>query len=554
MASNHLKLLLLDSASSDAHSREHLIREFPCVIGREASQVNLVLDNQSISRRHTRFTRGNGGFYVEDMQSRNGTFLNDLRINGKQLVKSGDVVRLGRQTRAKIEVMENPSGQSSGSISLSSSSGRPSITGSRKPTSHHETKTLSVLLEVTKNLNSSLDRDTVLRRVVDAVIELAKVERGFLLLGPPDKLEIAIARNQDKQPLPPEQHRLSQSTLCEILSSHDPKCIFDAASDEELKNKASIAALHLRTILGVPLYVHDHHGGEEHERFVGLIYADSTEKSPAEAHRVLDLLSALGSHAAIAIENARLHRHLLEKERLEEDLKIAREIQDSLMPQEIPQTESLEVAAVSIPLQAVGGDYFMLRKMGEDNLAVAVGDVMGKGLPASLMMAVLHASLEALLFDESPQTDLIAKLNNLLASQKAKNKFITFFYGIFEGRKFRYVNAGHNPPLVFRSDGSFEELVDGGMILGAMEGAPYLEGETELHPGDLLLLYTDGLIESENAAGEEFGEDRVRAFGAASTRLSSAEVLTTLRQELDEFCGDHPLKDDLTLLAIRPDD
>jgi phosphoserine phosphatase RsbU/P len=517
--------------------REIPIIEFPCTIGRDES-CTIPVNDVHISRTHARIVQGRGRFFLEDTKSRNGTFVNGERIGELTQLEHGDDIRFGQNVWAVV-LIDNPPET------------KPQQPPASRPSGIQDSATLQVLLDISKNLTSSLDYRVVLSRVIDAVIELTGVERGFLLLNTAEGLRTVIARNHEKAPLNPDNIRVSKGALQQIVEANKPIYVVDVPSDEVLGQQASVAALHLQTILGVPLHVYQQQQGQQIEKLVGIIYADSTRANLQEAQRLLDVLSALAGHAAVAIENARMHAELLEKERLEEDLKIAREIQESLMPKTVPSDLGLEIAASNHPLRHVGGDYYQLSTLADGRPLVAIADVMGKGLPASLIMATLHASLNALCLGMTSLDEMVGNLNDFITEQNARNKFITFFVGIIEGRVLRYVNAGHNPPLLFRADGSFEELGEGGMLLGVQRGNVYAEGSVELAEGDLLLLYTDGLIEGTDQQNEEFGEERVHVFGQEHRGLEAKKFVDALNAALLEFLGEEPLTDDLTLIAMR---
>jgi sigma-B regulation protein RsbU (phosphoserine phosphatase) len=265
-----------------------------------------------------------------------------------------------------------------------------------------------------------------------------------------------------------------------------------------------------------------------------------------------EFISTLSAQAVTAMENAELHIQMVEKERLEKELSIARNIQKSLLPRSVPRVEGLDLAQVSMPCYEVGGDYHDFIDCGNGCWGLVVGDVTGKSTPASLVMASVQASLRALTMQPglAPAT-LIGMINNLLFRSTEPNRFVSFFYGVVQADvgSMAFVNAGHNPPLVVCRDGSSRDLMGGGMVLGLFENAPYESHETRLAPGDLLLLFTDGLSEANNPEGEEFGEERIVETAHRLRDRGAAGVCEGILDEVRRFQRGLKPHDDLTLMV-----
>ncbi|MEM1042302.1 MAG: SpoIIE family protein phosphatase [Bacteroidota bacterium] len=273
----------------------------------------------------------------------------------------------------------------------------------------------------------------------------------------------------------------------------------------------------------------------------------------------VEFLTSLGSLALTSIENARGVAARIEKERLEEEMRLARDIQERLLPQDLPAFESLDLAGLALPSRFVAGDYYDLMPLDEDRLLVAIADVSGKGVPASLLMANLQACLHVLRGSLAAETvDLAAataRVNNVIHRNTGLTTFITFFWGVFDRRdgQFRFVNAGHNPPFLVRADDSVERLEEGGVLLGAFPDMPYASGASELQPGDTLVLFTDGVTEAWSAADDddEYGEDRLLARIQAHAAESAQAVLGAVRDDVRRFTGGGTLDDDLTLVVLK---
>ncbi len=234
----------------------------------------------------------------------------------------------------------------------------------------------------------------------------------------------------------------------------------------------------------------------------------------------------------------------------EEELQRAREIQESLLPKEIPQLPGYEVASAWQPARAVGGDYFDVLKLGENRLAICIADVSGKGVPAALLMANVQASLRASVRDMDSPARVCSIINGMLCASIAADRFVTFFCGVLDAasRTFRYCNAGHPYPILV-SAGAMRTLDQGGGVLGVYPAWTYEDASVGLSSGDRLLLFTDGITEAEGPQGEEFGMEKVAAFAKTHAANSAARMNQQLLAEVTEFCGAQ-FRDDATLLVL----
>ena len=234
----------------------------------------------------------------------------------------------------------------------------------------------------------------------------------------------------------------------------------------------------------------------------------------------------------------------------EEELQRAREIQESLLPKEIPQLPGFEVASAWQPARAVGGDYFDVLKLGENRLAICIADVSGKGVPAALLMANVQASLRASVRDLDSPARVCSIINGMLCESIAADKFVTFFCGVLDAASstFRYCNAGHPYPILV-SSGAVRTLDQGGAVLGVLPDWTYEDSSVDLISGDRLLLFTDGITEAEGPQGEEFGMEKVAAFAKAHAANSAARINQQLLVQVSDFCGAQ-FRDDATLLVL----
>jgi len=267
----------------------------------------------------------------------------------------------------------------------------------------------------------------------------------------------------------------------------------------------------------------------------------------------LEFLTTLVSQAVISLENARLFQETLEKQRIEEELNVARNMQKKLLPKTLPSIPNYDIYGINIPSRQVGGDYYDVITIDENHYALAIGDVSGKSVPAALLMANLQAALRVMIKQKIPIAEVAGNLNDLIHSNTDPDKYITFFVGILNRRenRFQYVNAGHNPPLLCRSNGNVEELDVGGIILGMLPRYTYQAGEIQFNPGDLFYSYTDGVNEAINPAEEEFGEERLRKVVTTHRKKSSQKIADAMFESITRFAGNSPQEDDVTMLILK---
>ncbi|MFN0157949.1 MAG: GAF domain-containing SpoIIE family protein phosphatase [Bacteroidota bacterium] len=268
----------------------------------------------------------------------------------------------------------------------------------------------------------------------------------------------------------------------------------------------------------------------------------------------LDLLSSLGNLAIISLENARLFKEAIEKQKLEDELQIAREIQKGLLPNVLPSIPSIEIAAANISSKQVGGDYYDVITATQGRYVIAIGDVSGKGTPASLLMANLQATIRALVPLDLSISELTARVNDLMCQNTGSDKFITFFWAFIDPAAFTltYVNAGHNYPYLIHRDRTHERLDKGGMILGIIPTTvPYEQATVQLQHGDLLVLFTDGVSEAMSKVSEEYGEERLEQLLTKRMDEPAQQISDAMHQDIVEFTKGAPQSDDITMMIVK---
>lgn len=401
----------------------------------------------------------------------------------------------------------------------------------------HKFQELNTLFDLSKEFNVGLDVSKVVRLITFALLGQVGVNRYAICLRNDQGLQIIASRLDGEIAIAG-----SLNVLCDLKKA---ELIQDLLKQRKLR-EAAVGLHQLGITALIPMHLQN--------QTKGIIMLGPRLRGGEYSKSDLEFLYSLGNLAIISIENARLFRDALEKQRLEDELKIAREIQQGLLPEELPSIQGFEIAGINIPSYQVGGDYYDVIQHSETDYVVAIGDVSGKGTPAALLMAGVQAVLRTIAPLHLPLPVATGRMNDLICMNTHGGKFITFFWGILEtkGRTFRYVNAGHNPPMVIRKDGTVEKLEQGGLILGIMKDvAPYQEGNIGLERGDVLLMYTDGVSEAMNPDSVDFSEEELEKVAKGSRNLSAKEFIARIRQSLDAHTKGSPQSDDITMLVLK---
>jgi phosphoserine phosphatase RsbU/P len=418
-----------------------------------------------------------------------------------------------------------------------------------------ESERLALLYRVSQAFNSTLDLDEVLIRVMDEVIVATRAERGFLMLrGADGHLAFRAARGIDHQTLDAPEFQVSRSVVERVAQEGRPVLTTDAQVDERFSLRQSVISMGLRSILCVPLLVRD--------RVSGVIYVDNRFRTGIFHPDDLELLSAIAASAAMAIENARLYAVAVEKGRMERELQMARELQAGLLPRQAPQLDGWDIACRWQPALEVAGDFYDFLTAPGGKLGWVIADVSGKGMAAALFMALARSTVRACLASAASPGEGIAHANDLICADSVSGMFVTLFYAQLDAitGDLTYVNAGHDPPLLIRPGASVgdrpgravaSQLARTGMLMGVSEGVSYEQQSVRLEPGDLLLCYTDGVTESLDDQGREYGAERLREVALGLSGASADKVVESLEVDLAEFTGERTRLDDRTLLVVK---
>lgn len=339
--------------------------------------------------------------------------------------------------------------------------------------------------------------------------------------------------------------RVSSAVRDKVMRERASLLVQDTTSDSLLRSSQTIVQQKIKSLMAVPL--------QTETQVIGILYVDTPTPGFLFDADALSLLTVFANIAAIRIEHARLVEVEHAERLMMHDLEQAADIQRNLFPQCPPALPGLELSGRSLPCRSVGGDYFDYVPLSDGRTLVVVADVSGKGLAAALLMSSLQARVHALCELETDVARLVSRLNHSIKANTPDNKFITGFFAVIDSRtgEMEYSNAGHNAPVIARQSGRIELLTAGGPVLGILPNITYSGGKTRLEPGDLLVMYSDGVSEAANSKGEEFGEDAVGEIAAACLGRSADQVLMEIARQLRAFLGECAPTDDVTMVVAR---
>lgn len=406
---------------------------------------------------------------------------------------------------------------------------------------------LGLLVQLSQSFNASLELEVVLQRVMDEIILAMNAERGFVMLkDETGRLRFKTARGMDQQTIDEPRFQVSKGVVEEVARTGVPILTSDALMDPRFSGRESVQGLRLRSIVSAALIAYD--------RIVGVVYLDNRLQAGIFTQEDLAFLVALSSSAAIAIENARLYQVAVEKGKLEKEMQMARNVQASLLPQEPPQFSGWEFAAKWLPARLVAGDYYDFLQLPNDEMGVLIADVTDKGLAAALFMVFSHSTFRNAVQRSSTPSQALTRANQVICTESTHGLYVTLFYAQINPvlGEVTYVNAGHNPAIYFNAaKDAFQLLPATGMILGVDAAAVYQEFTLAMEPNDFLILYTDGVVDSENPSGELYGMERFESFLWENRTLQVDELQARLVRVLDDFRGSAPMFDDITMVFVR---
>jgi sigma-B regulation protein RsbU (phosphoserine phosphatase) len=547
-------------------------------IGRSARN-DVCIPDPFASRVHAEVRREGDVYILQDLGSANGTLFNGARVEAALTLATGDRIQIGeteiefrdqmaaaagatmiahgeasipeatialdsghRTTSGLLEAIEGARTQSSGEMPRAATIMHPSR---ESVLSAGHTDLLALISKVSVTLLAPATLDEILRQVIALVFEAVPAERCLIMLrddgGSELKVRVAQLRNQQGEV---GEIRVSRSIIEEVVNQGRSVLTSDAQHDPRFAT-STMMIQGIRSVLAVPLGVGD--------KIFGMIYADSPLAEAKFSQDHLTVLTTLGSVAAIRVENARLVEEDLQRERFERELQLAREIQQRFQPASPPIVPGFELQGISFPCYEIGGDYYDYIPRPDGHIVIALGDVSGKGTSAALLMSSLHAAMHAQTCAHQSIAESISAVNKYLAETIPANRFVTLFCAELDplSGAINFINAGHNPPLIAHASGTIEQLAAGGIPLGITPDALFREGRTQLQHGDVLVIYSDGVSETQNPSGEEFGMMRLYDVVSRNLDSSAAGLRDKIESALTKFAQGTDSVDDLTLVIVK---
>lgn len=540
--------------------REYKLDTGTTIVGRHP-ECDVVVDVGAVSRHHAQLMDIGGQYYVEDLNSRNGTFVNGDPVNGRQRLQFGDRIqvcditfRFDQPGAAAVPGIFSTQDDEPSSVLLAdmpSDSSRVMSrldvlgggSGSIAIATTAEAK-LKALIEISRALSRTLSIEEVLPTVLDSLFQLfIQADRGFIILrneeGNLIPRHTKLRRGDDDKLI-----RLSKTIIDQVVESKQALLSTDTTDDQRFALSESIADFRIRSFICAPLL-------DAEGNVLGAIQLDSLDHRNRFRPEDLDLLASVAGQAGIAVDNARLHDEVVQARVLERDMELASQVQKSYLPQRAPQSDSYQFTDFYQPAEKVGGDYFDYVSLPDGRIAVVLADVVGHGMAAALQTAQLSAALQLSLVTNDCPAKAIRSLNRTLSDGSLPDRFITFCMLVLypDSPKITIVNAGHMPPLLIRGDESPVEL--GADVIAVplliLDSFEYEAVDVMLEDGDRVLMYTDGVNESVNASDELYGVERLVEQVRGSQ--SGSEITERLIDDVRHFAGGIPQKDDMCLVC-----
>jgi sigma-B regulation protein RsbU (phosphoserine phosphatase) len=531
-----------------SHEREihYLLTVGTHLIGR-ADQCDLHVSESSISRQHAEIENDGERLLLRDLGSHNGTRVNGARVSGATEIREGDLIAFAHVTfRLQSDAAPQPTPLSDPTMVHEADQVTwteiQQLSAGRRD---RQTQLFQALAAAGDLLAKPRQPEALYEPILDLVESALGPERIFILLLEANRTEPVIKASRLTGLRAQDNMILSKTLMSRVIQEKASLCTADAQRDPRLQQQESIIMQRVRSALAVPLF--------NNEEVIGLLYADSTDPNCCFARDELRALTLLANVIAVAITNARYRALEEEKRRLDLEVQAAHDILQTILPESLAPCEGYELHAYQEPCFEVGGDLYDVRRLPDERLAVLVGDVTGKGLGAALLVSHIMSAMQFLTEEAQDPAALIGRLNAHLWRSTDPVRFATLFFGLLDpaSGRLQYVNAGHDPPLLISTGGNIQPIAATGIPVGMLEKFSYRAAEVTLAPGDLLVLYSDGIPEAVNDKEEFYGEERLRELLLKARQRPLTEIVAALKADLDIFTGEVPSADDVTTLMIR---
>jgi len=549
------------------------------VIGRHPN-CEIVLDNAAVSRHHAQILESHGRYYIEDMRSRNRTRLNEQRLEGRTELREADAIKVcevvfqfhhqmpptddisyvdERETTSGAAAVDHdfivPASLPVGDEFFDDPPDASSIVSTINTRSVNHLRLnvkpeakLRAVLEIGRSLGSVLNLDDVLQNTLSGLFTIyPQADEGFVVLKDGDDGKLRVRATRSRNEASQTSVRISTTVIHQAMRAGDAILSADTVGDKRFDMSESISDLKIKSMICVPLI------GKSGEA-LGVVQLDSMDLRQQFSQDDLDVLVSVTSQISLAVENAKLHNDLLEQREMQRDLEFASQVQLGFLPDERPKLDGFQFSDYYEAALRVGGDYFDYLSLPGNRIAVAMGDVAGKGIPAALLMARLYSSTRFHLLTQPTIAEAVDGLNAEIASSGLGFRFITFVVVILDPNdtELTVVNAGHLPPLVRTTEGTIRSLPKecSGMPLGVSPKQKFQGSKLRLNPGEFLTLYTDGITEAMNADREIYGRDRLGSL-IVNAANDVDGLIKDIVDDVDAFCDRHPQRDDMCVVCIH---
>ncbi|MDX1971918.1 MAG: SpoIIE family protein phosphatase [Candidatus Sumerlaeia bacterium] len=545
-------------------------------IGRSVNNDLQIVDRR-MSRNHCQISLVGDVYYVEDMQSKNGSLLNGKPLTSRQILKHGDMIQVGdsnvlftrtedsgeafssttpeatvvpgnqinREGSSFRVINEDNWGNTRGEIRVGSRS-KPLSIPDTNLNAHEQARHLEIIYEVMEAIRSTFSTDQLLQQIMDLIMKVIKPDRAYLLLSQEGSSELVPEVIRDTQLKKNQEICISNSIVNRCVRESVSLLVSDAAQDARFNASESIIANRIRTAMVAPLIYK--------EQSLGVVYIDTNTRAFPYLEADLELLTGIANQAAVAIVNARLHSQLVEQHKIAREMEIARTIQMNLLPKVYPTLRGFDVSAMSLPAKHVGGDYYDFIALPDGRIGFAIADVSGKGVPAAILTATTRSYLQSQ--TQQPGGNLaqtVERINRMVHRDVTNDMYVTMalIYLEPESGEIEYVNAGHSHPVLMTPHGETRFLEEGGLFLGIVEESTYDQAKEKLHPGDVLVLQTDGVMDILNPKGESFGSERFYSIIRQNIHLSAEEIRNAIYQACVQHRAEADQFDDFTLIVLK---
>ncbi len=553
----------------DGQETEHELTKGQILIGRHPDCA-ITISQPSVSGRHAKIHGEGGGFALEDAGSRNGTFVNQQRLEGRVQLHHNDAIRFGdavarfhdpAAARAATAAPPSPPPAKRIQATLELSAGQVDIDEAGEATItdkmavsgrfggldvNPEAK-LKAVLEISNNLAGTVDLTGLLPKILDSLFGIFRfADRGCILLRDEQTGRMVPRAMRHRRKDEDSTVRLSRTIVDKVLTEKTGILSADASMDAAFDGSQSIADINIRSMMCVPLM------GLDNE-VLGILSIDSQNTLGQFSRDDLDILMTVAGQAALSYENARLVQVYAEKQKQDAELDIAKSVQRALLPTTMPKVEGYQFYASYDSARAVGGDMYDWYELPDGKICLSFGDVAGKGVPGALIMSRMDSCVQSTIRHVHDVVEAIGAINDHMCDSEVEGRFVTYLLAIVDTKNHEVVlaNAGHMPPIIRRANGTIEQFDEelSGPPICVVDGYPYESQTCKLEPGDLVLMYTDGVDEAMNPEGQLYGGDRLREFvkgGPAEAERMGKLLLEDVRRH----ARGHPQSDDITIMTF----